>query len=121
MKSDNTACLAFVSGCNTVRLLKDATTQITYTNLICNLYGCKAKTDGSACEDITAAAAATCASYTGPVTYEACRGFLTTCSVNAAKNACVTAVATCAGYTNVADCGYATDEGECVVSAGTCV
>jgi len=43
------------------------------------------------------------------------------CSVNAAKTACVTAFNTCAGYTSMADCGYANFEGECVVSGTSCV
>lgn len=86
-------CEAFSSGCSTVKLFKAGATAITYTNAICDLYGCQAKADGSGCEDKTVAAAApvTCTSYTGTLTYEACIGFLNTCSVNAAKTACVTA------------------------------
>lgn len=119
MKSDNSACEAFVSGCATVKLFKDATTQIAYTDAICNLYGCKAKADGSVCEAIPAAPAATCAGHTGPFTHEACIAFLNTCSVNAGKTACVTSQNTCSAYT-VADCGYAINEGECVVSGSAC-
>lgn len=101
--------------------MKDATTAISYTDAICNLYGCKAKTDKSGCEDIPPSTSnPTCADHIGPFTHEACVGFLNTCSVNAAKTACVTAKDTCSLYT-ATDCGYAVNEGECVVSSGSCV
>ncbi|CAD8210801.1 unnamed protein product [Paramecium pentaurelia] len=116
LKSDNSACEVFTN-CAAVKLWKALNTPITYTNAICKLYNCKAKSDGTGCE---AFPPVTCAHHTGPYTYEACIGFLSTCSVNTGKSACVTAQNTCAEY-SVADCGYAVDEGECVISGGACV
>lgn len=45
---------------------------------------------------------------------------MSSCSVNNAKTACVVAKNTCAEYTTT-DCGYAYNEGECVVSGTNCV
>lgn len=55
------------------------------------------------------------------MTFEKCIKVINTCSVNAAKTACVDAQPNCSDY-SITDCGYATVEGECMVSsAGTCV
>ncbi|CAD8124536.1 unnamed protein product [Paramecium sonneborni] len=127
INSDGTTCVMFTQGttpCGDLKLFKAAATPITYTNAICNLYGCQAKSDSTGCENIaapSAPSAPTCASFTGPVTYEACRGFQNTCSVNSNKTACVIAKATCAEYTITTECGYATNEGECIVQGTACV
>ena len=46
---------------------------------------------------------------------------MNTCSVNRDGNGCVPAKDTCAEYTNLTDCGYALNEGSCVVSGNICV
>ncbi|CAD8210128.1 unnamed protein product [Paramecium octaurelia] len=126
INSDGDGCVAYdatvANPCLTVKLFKTGPAAITYTDAICNLYGCQAKADKSGCDAISASAAVTptCGSYTGPFTYEACIGFINTCSVNAAKTACITIKDTCTEYTTT-ECGYAKNEGECVVSGTACV
>ena len=79
---------------------------------------CVAKADKSGCED---SPAASCASYTGTgLTHYYCNGMLNTCTVNTARTACVDQKATCSAF-SVVNCGYAANEGECMVSNGACV